>query len=59
MYHVIVRKTVRPSPTRPVQKCRRLNAEELFGRIVEKSDAIRRACGFDSELYDAIQGLSR
>ncbi len=53
MYHVIVRQTPRPA-----QAPRRMNTDAMFSRLVETSDAMRHACGFDSELFAAIQGLA-
>ncbi len=58
MYHVIVRKTPRPSDVRPVKGSRRLTTDAMFSRLVETSDAMRHACGFDSELFAAMQGLA-
>ena len=56
MYHVTVRTNIRPFDARPAT-ARRWTNEAMFKRLVETSDAMRHACGFDSELFAAMQGL--
>ena len=58
MYHVIVRQTPRLDHMRAVKDSRPVNKDAMFTRLVETSDAMRHACGFDSELFAAIQGLA-
>ena len=57
MYHVTVRTNIRPFDPRPAV-AKRSNNEAIFKRLVETSDAMRHACGFDSELFAAMQGLA-
>lgn len=57
MYHVTVRTSIRPFDSHAVNNRRSTN-EAVFKRLVETSDAVRHACGFDSELFSAMQGLA-
>ena len=38
---------------------RRLGNDAAFERLFHSSEALRQACGFDSELFDATQSLAR
>lgn len=58
MYHVIVRQSARPADMRSTMGSRRMNTDAMFKRFVETSDTMRHACGFDSELFEAMQGLA-
>ncbi len=58
MYHVIVRQSARSSAAHAAKGSRRLSTDAMFSRLVETSDAMRHACGFDSELFAAMQGLA-
>lgn len=38
---------------------RRLGNDAAFERLFHSSEALRQACGFDSELFDAVDSLAR